>query len=120
MHALADSLRSSGHSTLARFGSQLACRNRRMLEDDFAGCVVSALEQVRGTLLFQMRIDTLPASRRVAAISVGCGKAREFALVILADGAEFVSVELADESTDPLAAIAPAYAGMIDVLDEVA
>jgi hypothetical protein len=99
------------------FGLELSLRDRQALVGDFAGCVVSALETVHGTLLFQMEIDAEDDARKVAAVSVGHGETREFALVILPDGADAVRVERAGESKDPLAAIAPSYAGLIDVLD---
>lgn len=102
---------------LGTLGLELALRDRQALDGDFAGCIVSALETVNGTLLFQMQIDAEPESRKIAAISVGHGETREFALVILPDGAEGVRVERAAESDDPLAAIAPSYAGLIEVLD---
>lgn len=99
---------------------ELALRDKTALDGDFAGCVFSALETVKGTLLFQMQIGADAASRKVAAVSVGHGEAREFALIILPNGSDSVRVERADESSDPLAAIAPSYAGLIDVLDMAA
>lgn len=102
---------------LDALGLELALRDSDTLAGDFAGCVVSALETVKGTLLFQMQIDTEVESRKVAAISVGHGRDREFALIILPKGAENVRVERAGESDDPLAALAPSYAALMDVLD---
>ena len=102
---------------LEAIGNVLAQRDERALQGDFAGCIVSALEAVNGTLLFQMQIDAELAGRKVAAISVGQGEERAFALVILPDGSKQVRIERAEDSDDPLAAIAPSYAGLIDVLD---
>lgn len=96
---------------------ELALRDRQALDADFAGCVVSALETVNGTLLFQMEIDADADRRKVAAVSVGHGETREFAMIVLPEGAESVTVERAQESDDPLAAIAPSYAGLVDMLD---
>lgn len=105
---------------LDRLGRELSLRDRTALDGDFAGCIVSALESVKGTLLFQMQIEAETARRKVAAVSVGHGETREFALIILPDGADGVRLERAEESDDPLAAIAPSYAGLIDVLDTAA
>lgn len=98
-------------------GLELALCNREALDADFAGCVVSALETVKGTLLFQMEIPSEAERRKVAAVSVGHGDTREYAVIVLPDGTGNVKVERAEESDDPLAAIAPSYAGLIDVLD---
>lgn len=116
MNMSADTIMIPGHSELEAIGIELSSRGRSALEGDFSGCVVSALETVKGTLLFQMQIDAEPDVRKVAAISVGHGETRDFALIILPDGAG-VRIERAEESDDPLAAIAPSYAGLIDVLD---
>jgi hypothetical protein len=102
---------------LDTLGLELSLRDRDALEGDFAGCIVSALETVKGTLLFQMQIDDVEDARHVAAISVGHGERREYALVILPHGADAVRVERASESEDPLAALAPSYAGLIRILD---
>jgi hypothetical protein len=117
MNTPAHTIDSADHGELDTLGLELSLRDRQALDGDFAGCVVSALETVKGTLLFQVEIDAEPAARKVAAISVGHGETREFALVILTTGAESVRVVRAAESDDPLAAIAPSYAGLIDVLD---
>ncbi|WP_274629753.1 hypothetical protein [Arvimicrobium flavum] len=105
---------------LDTLGLELALRDRQALDGDFAGCIVTALETVKGTLLFQMQIDAEPAKRKVAAVSVGHGETREYALIILPQGADGVRVERAADSDDPLAAIAPSFAGLIDVLDVAA
>lgn len=117
MDTPAEILDKAEQDELDTLGLELALRDKQALDGDFAGCVVSALETVKGTLLFQMQIDAEAAGRKVAAVSVGHGETREYALVILPDGADSVRVERADESDDPLAAIAPSYAGLIDVLD---
>lgn len=117
MNTPADILDGADRDELGTLGLELALRDKQALDGDFAGCVVSALETVKGTLLFQMQIDAEQTSRKVAAVSVGHGETREFALVILPSGAESVRVERAAESNDPLAAIAPSYDGLIDVLD---
>lgn len=111
---------SGDHAELEKLGHELALRDRTALDGDFAGCIVSALESVKGTLLFQMQIDADAASRKVAAVSVGHGETRDYALIILPDGADGVRLERAEESDDPLAAIAPSYAVLIDVLDTAA
>ena len=110
----------SGPNGLAALGTVLSQRDEAALQGDFAVCVVSALEAVKGTLLFQMRIDAERAGRKVAAISVGQGEDRAFALVILPDGGGRVRVERAEDSDDPLATIAPSYADLINVLDVAA
>ncbi|MBN9074184.1 MAG: hypothetical protein J0H34_21820 [Rhizobiales bacterium] len=116
MSMLADHMGNAAES-LDVLGLELALREREALDADFGGCVVSALETVKGTLLFQMEIDAAPERRKVAAVCVGQGEAREFAMIVLPEGAGSITVERAQESGDPLAAIAPSYAGLVDVLD---
>jgi hypothetical protein len=120
MNTPADTIPLADDDELDTLSLELSLRDRDALDDDFAGCIVSALETVKGTLLFQMEIEADAESRKIAAVSVGQGDTREFALVILPDGAGGVRVERAEESDDPLAAIAPSYAGLIDVLDVAA
>ena len=107
-------------SELETLGLELALRDREALEADFGGCVCSALETVKGTLLFQFEIAAEAESRKLAAVSVGHGESRSFALIVLPEGQDGVRVERVEDSAEPLAVIAPSYASLIDVLDVAA
>lgn len=72
------------------------------------------VEAAGGALLFQMRLDGDEAARWVAAAAFGEDGAREIAIIDLPCGGGSVSVTPAADSTLPIAAIAPAYAGLAE------
>ncbi len=84
-------------------------------EDEFVGIVAEALEAVAGTMLFKMRIGADEAGEYVAAASVGDDGERRFLLLTLPLAGGPLKVEPASGSANPVAAIAPAYAGLMDV-----
>jgi hypothetical protein len=96
---------------------EAALQNEDIVSQDFENSLRAALTATGGALLFQMHIDNETAHEHVAAISVGAGKDRRFFLVILpADGGK-LRVEPVETSSNPLAGIAAAYAGLVDVFD---
>jgi hypothetical protein len=89
-------------------------------EDDFTAVMTEALEAVGGRLLFKSRVQDEDQEQHVAAASVGEGS--EFRILLLTqpvDGGA-LKVEAVAKSDHPLARIAPAYAGLMDVLKAAA
>jgi hypothetical protein len=80
----------------------------------FETVLSDALENVGGTLLFNMPLQPETGAGHVAAVSLPSGEERILALVVEADGA--LRVEPAEQSTNPVARIVPAYAGVMDHL----
>ena len=89
-------------------------------EDEFVEVVGGALEAVGGTLLFKMRIENDGQDQHVAAASVGDGGNRQFLLLTLPTGGGALKVETASKSANPVAGIAAAYAGLMDVFEAAA
>ncbi|WP_421913902.1 hypothetical protein [Mesorhizobium sp.] len=83
-------------------------------EDEFVEVVGGALEAVGGTLLFKMCVQNDGEGQHVAAASVGDGGNRQFLLLTLPTGGGALKVETASKSTNPVAGIAAAYAGLMD------
>jgi hypothetical protein len=78
-----------------------------------------ALAAVGGELLFQMRLENVDDCRHVAAVTLGTGDHRRVALVILPpEGA--MRIEPVESSTNPVAAIARSYAGLLDAYKSAA
>jgi hypothetical protein len=88
-----------------------------IVSQDFEFSLRAALAATGGALLFQMHIDNETAHEHVAAISVGKAEARRFFLVILPFQGGALKVEPVETSGNPLAGIAAAYAGLVDVFD---
>lgn len=81
--------------------------------EDFEESVRMALAAVGGELLFQMRLENVDDCLHVAAVTLGGGDHRRVALVILPpEGA--MRIEPVESSTNPVAAIARSYAGLVD------
>ena len=86
--------------------------------EDFEESIRMALSAVGGELLFQMRLEN-DECRHVAAVALGSGDHRRVALVILPpEGA--MRIEPAETSTNPVAAIARSYAGLVDAYKSAA
>lgn len=87
--------------------------------EDFEESVRMALAAVGGELLFQMRLENVDDCRHVAAVTLGSGDHRRVALVILPlDGA--MRIEPVETSTNPVAAIARSYVGLVDAYKSAA
>jgi hypothetical protein len=94
---------------------EAALQSQEIVAQDFENSLQAALAATGGALLFQMHIDNENAREHVAAISVGTAEERRLFLVILpADGGK-LKVEAVETSDNPLARIAPAFAGLVDV-----
>ncbi|HMM65090.1 MAG TPA: hypothetical protein PKD01_13230 [Mesorhizobium sp.] len=89
-------------------------------EEDFVQAVGSALEAVGGQLLFKMCVEKDGEGEHVAAASVGEGGNRQFLLLSLPTSGGVLKVETAARSENPVAGIAAAYAGLMDVFEAAA
>jgi hypothetical protein len=107
-------------NTLAESLGDLVPEARTVSEDEFVEIVGQALEVVGGKLLFKMRIDADGQGEHVAAAAVGTDDNRQFLLLTLPINGGALKVETAAKSTNPVAGIAPAYAGLMDVFQAAA
>jgi hypothetical protein len=107
-------------NTLAESLTELTPENRSVSEDEFVEVVDGALEAVGGTLLFKMRVNSDGQDQHIAAASVGIGDDRQFLLLTLPVSGGALKVETISKSTNPVAGIAAAYAGLMDVFQAVA
>jgi len=98
----------------------LANETQAVSETEFAEVVAGALEAVGGKLLFKMHLDRDGQSEHVAAASVGEGESRQFLLLSLPDVGGKLKVEPAAKSENPVARLAPSYAGLMDVFKAAA
>ncbi|MER8974443.1 hypothetical protein [Mesorhizobium sp. M0800] len=89
-------------------------------EDEFVEVVGGALEAVGGTLLFKMCVENDGESQHVAAACVGDGGNRQFLLLTLPTSGGALKVETTSKSTNPVAGIAAAYAGLMDAFQAAA
>ncbi|MER9849971.1 MULTISPECIES: hypothetical protein [unclassified Mesorhizobium] len=89
-------------------------------EDEFVEVVGGALEAVGGTLLFKMCVENEGEAQHVAAASVGDGGNRQFLLLTLPTSGGALKVETTSKSTNPVAGIAAAYAGLMDAFQAAA
>jgi hypothetical protein len=86
--------------------------------EEFTGLVREAIERFDGQILFELDHD--PAFGQVAAVQMGDGDARQFAMVIKPDDGGPLRVEPAAESEHPLAAIMQSYAGLVEAWKKAA
>lgn len=107
-------------NTIAESLADLAPDIRTVSEDEFVEVVGGALEAVGGTLLFKMRLETEGKGQHVAAASIGDSGERQFLLLTLPTDGGTLKVETASKSSNPLAGIAAAYAGLMDVFPAAA
>ncbi|MER8500394.1 hypothetical protein [Mesorhizobium sp. M0204] len=89
-------------------------------EDEFVEVVGGALEAVGGTLLFKMCVENQGEAQHVAAACVGDGGNRQFLLLTLPTSGGALKVETTSKSTNPVAGIAAAYAGLMDAFQAAA
>lgn len=106
--------------SLAESLSELVPEKATVSEDEFIEVVGGALEAVGGTLLFKMCIENEGEGQHVAAASVGDGDNRQFLLLTLPTTGGALKVETASKSGNPVAGIAAAYAGLMDVFQAAA
>ncbi|MER8383604.1 hypothetical protein [Mesorhizobium sp. M1399] len=89
-------------------------------EDEFVEVVGGALEAVGGTLLFKMCVENEGESQHVAAACVGDRGNRQFLLLTLPARGGALKVETTSKSSNPVAGIAAAYAGLMDAFQAAA
>ncbi|MER8578416.1 hypothetical protein [Mesorhizobium sp. M0965] len=89
-------------------------------EDEFVEVVGGALEAVGGKLLFKMCVENEGESQHVAAACVGDGGNRQFLLLTLPASGGALKVETTSKSSNPVAGIAAAYAGLMDAFQAAA
>ncbi|TIR56268.1 MAG: hypothetical protein E5X22_28810 [Mesorhizobium sp.] len=104
-------------STLAESLDDLTPDSKTVSDDEFAEVVGGALEAVGGTLLFKMCVENDGEGQHVAAASVGN---RQFLLLTLPTAGGALKVETAARSSNPVAGIAAAYAGLMDAFKAAA
>jgi hypothetical protein len=107
-------------NTLAESLADLVPETKTVSEDEFVEVVGGALEAVGGTLLFKMCITNEGEGQHVAAACVGEGGNRQFLLLTLPTGGGALKVETVSRSTNPVAGIAAAYAGLMDAFQAAA
>ena len=106
--------------TLAASLADLVPEAKKVSEDEFVEVVGGALEAVGGTLLFKMCVQNEGEGQHAAAASIGDGGNRQFLLLTLPTGGGALKVETTSRSTNPVARIAAAYAGLMDVFKTAA
>lgn len=98
---------------------ELELQNQNLVSLGFEESIRVALERIGGEMLFQMRLENEDC-QRVAAVRLGDGEQREFALIIMPPGGGLMRVEPVPGSTNPLARIAESYAGLMDMFKAAA
>lgn len=98
---------------------ELELHNQNLVSLGFEESIRVALDRVGGEILFQMRLENEDC-QRVAAVQLGQGEEREFALVIMPPNGGLMRVEPVAQSTNPLARITKSYAGLMDVFKAAA
>jgi hypothetical protein len=107
-------------STLAESLADLEPDTKTVSDDEFAEVVGGALDAVGGTLLFKMCVGEGDGGQHVAAACIGDGGNRQFLLLTLPIAGGALKVETAARSTNPVAGIAAAYAGLMDAFKAAA
>ncbi|MER8386471.1 hypothetical protein NKH14_13240 [Mesorhizobium sp. M1380] len=118
--ALENTLTESLADLVAVAQADLVPDAKAVSEDEFVEVVGGALEAVGGTLLFKMCVENEGESQHVAAASVGDGGNRQFLLLTLPTSGGALKVESTSKSTNPVAGIAAAYAGLMDAFQAAA
>ncbi len=75
--------------------------------------IQTALKDIGGEMLFQMRVEREDC-QRIAAVRIGSGEEQQFALVIMPPGGGLMRVEPVEQSSNPLALITESYASLMD------
>jgi hypothetical protein len=94
---------------------ELALQNQNLISLGFEESISTALNEIGGEMLFQMRLEREDC-QRIAAVRIGAGEQQQFALVIMPPGGGLMRVEPVEQSSNPLAIIAKSYAGLVDTL----
>jgi hypothetical protein len=99
--------------TLEAVELELALQNQNLISLGFEESLHTALTEIGGEMLFQMRLEREDC-QRIAAVRIGAGEQQQFALVIMPPGGGLMRVEPVEQSSNPLAIIAKSYAGLVD------
>lgn len=110
---------SSAAVSLETIELELALQSQDPVLPGFEGAVREALARAGGALLFHMRVDDAAAPHWTAAICMGAGEERQFFIVTIGADRD-VRIEPLDQSAEPLARIAPAFADVMARLHEAA
>lgn len=89
-------------------------------DEQFEQIVRDALEPNDGVMLFKMRVGTPEEGEHVAAAAIGDGDQKQFVFISLSTIGGELTVEPADESSNPLARIAASYAGLAEAFASAA
>ena len=93
---------------------ELALHNQNLVSLGFEESIQTALKEIGGEMLFQMRLENADC-QRVAAVRIGNDTERQFALVIMPPDGGLMRVEPVAQSSNPIAKITESYAGLMDV-----
>ncbi len=93
---------------------QIALGFREFSADTFEEQLSETVQEMGGVVLFLMRIEEDDEERAVAAVSLPSDEGREVAIVTAEGGYETLSVEPAERSKLPVAALATSYAGLAE------
>ena len=93
---------------------ELALHNQNLVALGFEESIQTALKEIGGEMLFQMRLENADC-QRVAAVRIGNDTERQFALVIMPPDGGLMRVEPVAQSSNPIAKITESYAGLMDV-----
>ena len=110
-HALPENIEKAGHETAPK----IAPVGDAISDETFEYLVREALEAVRGTMLFKMRLGNDDDGQHVAAASIGEGGSQQFLVLTLPVGGGRLRVETAAKSESPVARIVASYAGLAQV-----
>ena len=98
---------------------ELSLQCQDVIQHGFEGSVRRALDAAGGTLLFHMRTDAISDSRWVAAASMRDGDECRLIIITVPNEGNALTVEAVEESENPLATIAVAYANVMDRLSRL-
>ena len=93
---------------------ELALHNQNLVSLGFEESIQTALKEIGGEMLFQMRLENEDC-QRVAAVRIGNDTERQLALVIMPPDGGLMRVEPVARSSNPIAKITESYAGLMDV-----
>jgi len=92
---------------------ELALHNQNLIALGFDEAIRTALKDIGGEMLFQMRVEREDC-QLIAAVRIGIGEEQRFALVIMPPGGGLMRIEPVEQSSNPLALITESYASLMD------
>lgn len=109
---------SDSPASLETIELELALQSQESSDSGFEGALTQALEKAGGTLLFHMRVDD-ETPHWTAAVCVGSGEDRKLLIVTIPEEGP-ARVESTEQSSEPIARIAPAFADVMEQLQRAA